>query len=74
MFEKIIRGMLIVSGLLFWVIILTLVFPVSNYMGIVALLGMYIMLFGIPLAVIVAFLLLCCYFIAYIHYKIKRKK
>ena len=41
---------LVVSGILFWVICLSLILPISPIMGWVGLFGFYWYMFGLPLA------------------------
>lgn len=69
--KKLFKGFMMFSGLLFWGISLSLILPVSGVMGWVSLLGIYWMVFGIPLALMLVVVALLSLLLVKMYYNFR---
>lgn len=67
--KRIIKGFLLISGILFWLVVLSLLL-----MGWVGLIGVYWVVFGMPLALMVVFISALIFVIVQSYYIIKSEK
>jgi uncharacterized membrane protein len=74
MLKMLFKGFLILSGVLFWAISLSLVLPVSGLMGWASMLGIYWIMFGIPLSLMLVVIFVLGMLFVKLAYSMKKNK